>query len=59
VDGVREQMREANRGVEWTPGYMGLRMDDWLVNMSDWNISRRRYYGLPLPSTPAPAATSP
>jgi isoleucyl-tRNA synthetase len=27
-------------------------MDDWLVNMSDWNISRRRYYGLPLPFYP-------
>ena len=31
---------------------MGSRMDDWLVNMSDWNISRRRYYGLPLPFYP-------
>ncbi|HEX9033842.1 MAG TPA: class I tRNA ligase family protein, partial [Streptosporangiaceae bacterium] len=38
--------------VEWTPAYMGSRMDDWLVNMSDWNISRRRYYGLPLPFYP-------
>ena len=45
-------MREANRTVEWTPAYMGSRMDDWLVNMSDWNISRRRYYGLPLPFYP-------
>jgi isoleucyl-tRNA synthetase len=49
VDEIREPMREANRTVEWTPGYMASRMDDWLVNMSDWNISRRRYYGLPLP----------
>ena len=45
-------MRAANRTVEWTPAYMGSRMDDWLVNMSDWNISRRRYYGLPLPFYP-------
>ena len=45
-------MRDANRTVEWTPEYMGKRMDDWLVNMSDWNISRRRYYGLPLPFYP-------
>ncbi len=52
VDQIREPMREANRSVEWTPAYMGSRMDDWLVNMSDWNISRRRYYGLPLPFYP-------
>jgi isoleucyl-tRNA synthetase len=49
---IREPMRAANRTVEWTPAYMGSRMDDWLVNMSDWNISRRRYYGLPLPFYP-------
>jgi isoleucyl-tRNA synthetase len=52
VDEIREPMREANRTIEWTPAYMGKRMDDWLVNMSDWNISRRRYYGLPLPFYP-------
>jgi len=52
VDEIREPMREANRTVEWTPAYMGSRMDDWLANMSDWNISRRRYYGLPLPFYP-------
>jgi isoleucyl-tRNA synthetase len=52
VDQIREPMREANRTVEWTPAYMGSRMDDWLFNMSDWNISRRRYYGLPLPFYP-------
>jgi len=52
VDEIREPMRGANRSVEWTPAYMGSRMDDWLVNMSDWNISRRRYYGLPLPFYP-------
>jgi len=52
VDEIREPMRQANRSVKWIPGYMGSRMDDWLVNMSDWNISRRRYYGVPLPFYP-------
>ena len=52
VDEIRQPMRDANAEVEWTPDYMGRRMDDWLVNMADWNISRRRYYGLPLPFYP-------
>ncbi len=52
VDGIRDDMRRANDEVEWVPAYMGKRMDDWLVNMTDWNISRRRYYGMPLPFYP-------
>jgi len=52
VDGVRENLLEANATVEWTPERYGKRMDDWLRNMGDWNISRRRYFGLPLPIYP-------
>ncbi len=52
VRDLRQQMLDANTTVEWTPEYMGKRMDDWLHNMGDWNISRRRYYGLPLPFYP-------
>ena len=43
--------RERDRRVD-AAQYMGKRMDDWLHNMGDWNISRRRYYGLPLPFYP-------
>jgi isoleucyl-tRNA synthetase len=49
VDELRQPLLDANATVDWTPAYMGKRMDDWLRNMGDWNISRRRYYGLPLP----------
>ncbi|HTZ05709.1 MAG TPA: isoleucine--tRNA ligase [Gaiellaceae bacterium] len=52
VRDLRQQMLDANATVTWTPEYMGKRMDDWLHNMGDWNISRRRYYGLPLPFYP-------
>ena len=52
VDDLRPKLLAANATVEWTPDYMGKRMDDWLRNMGDWNISRRRFFGLPLPFYP-------
>jgi isoleucyl-tRNA synthetase len=49
VEEIRPRLLEANDTIAWTPEYMGKRMADWLNNMGDWNISRRRYFGLPLP----------
>ena len=54
VEEVRPQLLEANESIAWTPEYMGKRMADWLRNMGDWNISRRRFYGLPLALLPLP-----
>jgi isoleucyl-tRNA synthetase len=52
ADEIRPEMLAANATVEWTPDFYGKRMDDWLRNMGDWNISRKRFFGLPLPLYP-------
>ncbi len=46
---ARERLRIAAKTVEWIPDYAGKRMDYWLQNMGDWCISRKRFWGLPLP----------
>jgi len=49
---LRQPLLDANDEVAWTPPQYKKRMDDWLRNMADWNISRKRYFGLPLPFYP-------
>ena len=52
TDGIRKDLLKAADTVNWTPSFMGKSMRQWLTDMGDWNISRRRFYGLPLPFYP-------
>lgn len=49
---IRPDIIKAAEEVHWQPPYLKKRMIDWLSNMSDWCISRKRFWGLPLPFYP-------
>lgn len=49
---IKPKLKEAASNVKWEPEHVGKRMQDWLTNMGDWSISRKRFYGLPLPFYP-------
>jgi len=47
---VKDRMAELNKTINWKPAHTGTgRFQVWLENLLDWNLSRSRFWGIPLP----------
>ncbi|TNE30907.1 MAG: isoleucine--tRNA ligase [Bacteroidetes bacterium] len=47
---VKDRLIELNKTINWKPASTGTgRFGNWLENLNDWNLSRSRFWGIPLP----------
>jgi len=49
MDEIRDEIMAVTKKINWMPSFGLERELDWLSNMQDWNISKKRYWGLALP----------
>ncbi len=50
VTALKERMVALNKTINWKPEHTGTgRFGEWLNNLQDWNLSRSRFWGIPLP----------